>query len=193
MPKVGKPPRRREGNEHVRTYGLTHINLVVRDLDRSLRFYRQVFGVAEYGRTEGLVHTRTPGCQDVITFDEQASGAGESRGIAHFGFRLVSPGDIDAAVDEVEHAGGKLLRRGEFSPGYPYAYVADPDAMRSRFGMSEAAALGHFDSCEGRSHRRGPRASLRIPCWHNIPFTLKTPQRTLGATPTNSQGGSNVQ
>lgn len=30
-------------------------------------------------------------------------------------------------VDEVEHAGGKLLRRGEFSPGYPYACVADPD------------------------------------------------------------------
>jgi catechol 2,3-dioxygenase-like lactoylglutathione lyase family enzyme len=100
----------------VRTYGLTHINLVVRDVERSLRFYGQVFGVEEYGRTEGLVHTRTPGCQDVITFDEQASGAGESRGIAHFGFRLVSPGDIDAAVDEVEHAGGKLLRRGEFSP-----------------------------------------------------------------------------
>src|SRR5438876_283271 len=85
----------------VRTYGLTHINLVVRDVERSLRFYRQVFGVEEYGRTEGLVHTRTPGCQDVITFDEQASGAGESRGIAHFGFRLVSPGDIDAAVDEM--------------------------------------------------------------------------------------------
>ena len=35
--------------------------------------------------------------------------------------------DIDAAVDEAERAGGKLLRRGEFSPGYPYAYVADPD------------------------------------------------------------------
>jgi catechol 2,3-dioxygenase-like lactoylglutathione lyase family enzyme len=111
----------------VRTYGLTHINLVVRDVERSLRFYGQVFGVEEYGRTEGLVHTRTPGCQDVITFDEQTSGAGESRGIAHFGFRLVSPSDIDTAVDEVERAGGKLLRRGEFSPGYPYAYVADPD------------------------------------------------------------------
>jgi hypothetical protein len=24
-------------------------------------------------------------------------------------------------------AGGKLLRRGEFSPGYPNAYIADPD------------------------------------------------------------------
>jgi len=43
----------------VRTYGLTHINLVVRDVERSLRCYRQDFGVEEYGRTEGLVHTRT--------------------------------------------------------------------------------------------------------------------------------------
>ena len=111
----------------VRTYGLTHINLLVRDVERSLRFYRQVFGVEEYGRADGLVHTRTPGCQDVITFNEQASGAGESRGIVHFGFRLVSPSDIDTAVNEVERAGGKLLRRGEFSPGYPYAYIADPD------------------------------------------------------------------
>jgi len=60
----------------VRTYGLTHINLVVRDVVRSLRFYGQVFGVEEYGRTEGMVHTRTPGFQDVITFDEHSSGAG---------------------------------------------------------------------------------------------------------------------
>ena len=111
----------------VRTYGLTHINLVVRDAERSLRFYRQVFGVEEYGRADGLVHTKTPGCQDVITFDEHSSGAGESRGIKHFGFRLISSADIDAAIDEVEHAGGKLLRRGEFCPGCPYAYVADPD------------------------------------------------------------------
>jgi extradiol dioxygenase family protein len=92
----------------VRTYGLTHINLVVRDVERSSRFYGQVFGVEEYGRTEALVHTRTPGCRDVITFDEHSSGAGESRGIPHFGFRLVSPGDIDAAVEEVERAGERL-------------------------------------------------------------------------------------
>jgi len=111
----------------VRTYGLTHINLAVRDAGQSLQFYRQVFGVEEYGRAGGLVHAKTPGCRDVITFDEHAPGAGESRGIVHFGFRLVSPGDIDAAVDEVGRAGGKLVRRGEFSPGYPYAYVADPD------------------------------------------------------------------
>jgi catechol 2,3-dioxygenase len=111
----------------VRTHGLTHINLVVRDAERSLRFYKQVFGVAEYGWTGGLVHAKTPGCWDVITFDDHSSGAGESRGVAHFGFRLMSPTDIDTAVEEVERAGGKLLRRGEFGPGLPYAYIADPD------------------------------------------------------------------
>jgi len=91
------------------------------------RFTSKFSALRNTGAPRDWSHARTPGCQDVITFDEQASGAGESRGIAHFGFRLVSPGDIDAAVDEVERAGGKLLRRGEFSPGYPYAYVADPD------------------------------------------------------------------
>jgi hypothetical protein len=29
-----------------------------------------------------------------------------SGGIVHFGFRLVDPGDIDAAVEAVERAGG---------------------------------------------------------------------------------------
>jgi catechol 2,3-dioxygenase-like lactoylglutathione lyase family enzyme len=60
----------------VHTYGLTHINLVVRDVARSLRFYGQVFGVEEYGLADGLVHTRTPGCHDVITFDEHSEGPG---------------------------------------------------------------------------------------------------------------------
>jgi catechol 2,3-dioxygenase-like lactoylglutathione lyase family enzyme len=53
--------------------------------------------------------------------------AGLSGGVAHFGFRLVDPDDIDRAIAEVERAGGRLLRRGEFAPGLPYAYVADPD------------------------------------------------------------------
>jgi hypothetical protein len=34
---------------------------------------------------------------------------GAAGGTVHFGFRLISPGDIDTAVDEVVRAGGKLL------------------------------------------------------------------------------------
>jgi hypothetical protein len=43
------------------------------------------------------------------------------------GFRLVDPNDINHAIVDVERAGGRLLRRGEFAPGLPYAYVAGPD------------------------------------------------------------------
>ena len=111
----------------VPTHGLTHIALAVRDAERSLMFYRQMFGVEAYFREEGRIHAKTPGCHDVITFDEHAPSPGTSGGIIHFGFRLRSPDDINAAVEEVERAGGRLLRRGEFAPGFPYAYIADPD------------------------------------------------------------------
>ena len=111
----------------VKTFGLTHINLAVRDGEKALAFYRRVFGVEAYSRADGLIHCGTPGAHDVITFHPGGAQPGEVGGLAHFGFRLVAASDIDLAVREVEAAGGTLLRRGEFSPGYPYAYVSDPD------------------------------------------------------------------
>lgn len=39
---------------------------------------------------------------------------------------LTHPADIDAAIRAVENAGGRPLRRSEFSPGLPFAYVANP-------------------------------------------------------------------
>jgi len=111
----------------VKTYGLTHIALAVRDLERTLQFYRQVFGAEETYREEGRVEVQTPGCKDVITFNQREPHPGESGGIAHFGFRLTTPDDIDAAVEAVKSAGGKIVDHGEFSPGYPYLYFEDPD------------------------------------------------------------------
>lgn len=111
----------------VKTYGLTHISLAVRDPERSLRFYQQVFGVEEMFRDETSIQAQTPGRQDVIAFERNASWAGRSGGVSHFGFRLVAPGAIEMAVQEVERAGGKVVRRGEFAPGVPFAYVHDPD------------------------------------------------------------------
>ncbi len=111
----------------IKTHGLTHISLGVRDPDRSLAFYEQVFGVKEYYRDENSIQVLGPGSHDVIAFDKDVANAGKCGGIAHFGFRLVDPGDIDAAVAEVKRAGGELMRRGEFAPGLPFAYVHDPD------------------------------------------------------------------
>lgn len=115
----------------IRTQGLTHIHLVVRDLERSLRFYENVFGMKERFRDgPRMVFLNTPGSQDLVTLNEdpaEAELAGVNGGVAHFGFRLAKSADLDVAIAEVEAAGGRLIRRGEHGPGSPFAYVADPD------------------------------------------------------------------
>jgi catechol 2,3-dioxygenase len=113
------------------TEGITHLHFIVRDIERSLRFYQRVFGMQELFR-EGstMVFLRTPGANDTLTLNEDPilrDSAGNNGGFQHFGFRLLDKADLDRAVQEVEAAGGRLLRRGEHEPGHPYAYVADPD------------------------------------------------------------------
>src|SRR5688500_16537770 len=103
----------------VRTLGLTHLSLAVRDPARSLAFYAQAFGVREHFRDDTQIQVLGPGPHDVIAFERDPANAGKTGGIGHFGFRLVAPGDIDAAVDAALAAGGTLLRRGEFGPGLP--------------------------------------------------------------------------
>jgi catechol 2,3-dioxygenase-like lactoylglutathione lyase family enzyme len=81
----------------------------------------------EYFRDADSIQVQGPGPHDVLAFERAEAAAGRIGGISHFGFRLTDPTDIDAAVRAVERAGGKLLRRGEFAPGFPFAYVHDPD------------------------------------------------------------------
>jgi catechol 2,3-dioxygenase-like lactoylglutathione lyase family enzyme len=111
----------------IRTHGLTHLSLSVKDPRRSLRFYTRVFGVKPYYRDRDQIQVLGPGPHDVLAFERDAEKAGRQGGIGHFGFRLVDPADIDRAVEAALAAGGTLLRRGAFGPGLPFAYVADPD------------------------------------------------------------------
>ena len=112
----------------IETHGLTHIHLFVADLDRSLGFYRAVFGFEEMFRDgPKMVFLRPPNSADTITLNEDSEKAGAAGGVDHFGFRLVDRTQLDDAVAQVEAAGGKLIERGEHAPGSPYAYVADPD------------------------------------------------------------------
>jgi catechol 2,3-dioxygenase-like lactoylglutathione lyase family enzyme len=111
----------------IKTHGLSHIALSVVDPDRSLTFYRTVFGVREYFRDEHSVQVLGPGPHDVIAFEKRPANAGVPGGIIHFGFRLTRPEDIDAAVSTVNAAGGTVVSQGSFRPGFPYAFVRDPD------------------------------------------------------------------
>jgi catechol 2,3-dioxygenase-like lactoylglutathione lyase family enzyme len=42
----------------IKTHGLTHISLKVSDMDKSVQFYKDVFGVVEYYRDEQNVGKR---------------------------------------------------------------------------------------------------------------------------------------
>lgn len=114
----------------IKTLGLTHLHLVVKDLKRSLDFYQTVFGMeVKFWAGEGLVFMNTPGSNDLIAL-HQAEGnqpTGVSGGITHFGFQLANRAELETAISEVVAAGGALKKRGEFTPGMPFAYVADPD------------------------------------------------------------------
>lgn len=111
----------------VRTRGLTHVALAVRNLKRSSAFYQRVIGAVEVYRGSDFVQLQTPGTWDVIVLEKRTRNIGQSGGLLHFGFRLVRPADISTAVDDVRSAGGEVVETGEFVPGEPYLFAKDPD------------------------------------------------------------------
>ena len=111
-----------------KTYGLTHLAIAVRDINRTLKFYQQVFDMQTMYHEDGFLQMTTPGANDILVFEEkEGSPIGQTGGIAHFGFRLKKPTDIDDIVERVRLAGGIIIDKGEFVPGSPYVFFKDPD------------------------------------------------------------------
>ena len=110
----------------IKTHGLNHVSLSVADPERSLAFYSKLFGVREYHRDADSIQALGPGPHDVLVF-ERREGHGKPGGIDHFGFRLTDPADAADALRQAKEAGAKILRSGEFAPGLPFIYLADPD------------------------------------------------------------------
>ena len=108
-------------------HGLTHVALAVRDVRRSLAFYRKVLGVVAVYEEEDSIQAQTPGTHDVLVFERDPRRAGKRGGVAHFGFRLVKPVPVATIVRRVRSGGGKVLSKGEFAPGLPFVFFADPD------------------------------------------------------------------
>jgi len=107
----------------IRTYGLTHIALPVKDVHRTALFYEKVFGVKAMYRRPGFIQVQTPGSRDILVFEEGAPAGGS----IHFGFRLTEPADPDELARIVLAAGGSVKDKGSFGPGEPYLFFYDPD------------------------------------------------------------------
>jgi catechol 2,3-dioxygenase-like lactoylglutathione lyase family enzyme len=113
-----------------KTYGLTHIAIAVKDLDRTLSFYQKIFDVQVMYHKNNFLQVTTPGANDIIVFERKDIGAdvyGKTGGIIHFGFRLKNPEDIGEMQQRIFEAGGIIVDKGEFVPGEPYIFFLDPD------------------------------------------------------------------
>ena len=114
----------KDGKPRVVAKGFNHFHINVSDLERSIRFYREAFGLRESFREGHIVFMAPEGSRDSLAL-HLAEPIGMS-GVQHFGFSL-SVNDLDTAIAQVQQAGGKLLSRGKHGGRFPYAYVSDPD------------------------------------------------------------------
>ncbi len=110
----------------IKTFGLTHIALPAKDLERTTSFYQQVSGVKKIYQYPGLVQMPTPGSKDILVFNKQKKKTTRQKDL-QFGFRLTKLSAVKRFIKTVEKAGGKIKRSGEFVRGEPSVFFYDPD------------------------------------------------------------------
>ena len=106
----------------IKTLGLTHIALPVKDLRRSSAFYKKVFGAKEMYHDPEFIQVQTPGSKDIIVFIRKNRSRGKIVPGFHFGFRLPKPIDLKPIIKKIKQGGGKIKETGEFVPGEPYIF-----------------------------------------------------------------------
>ncbi len=114
------------------------ITLGVRDLDKSLRFYRDGLGFPthNYKEDEGIVFFRLEGSwlalypRDKLAEDAKIPDTGSGFSGITLAHNVKSPADVDAVVKQAVAAGAKLVKQPQkvFWGGYS-GYFADPDGF----------------------------------------------------------------
>lgn len=113
------------------TYGLSHLQITTSDLEKSSRFYKEMFGMKEVRRFENCIMLQTPGTNEIFTINagpDQPKSVSKMGGIAHFGFRLREPIENEKILETVTRLGGKAVDQGgSREKGRLYAFATDPD------------------------------------------------------------------
>jgi catechol 2,3-dioxygenase-like lactoylglutathione lyase family enzyme len=138
--------------------GLGHVDLVCRDLDRSLAFYAAVFGplgleppeLFDGERGEQIHYLRFPAVGSGSLGLRQAQTDQEfelyAPGFHHLSLSVETTADVDDAHAAVAGAGGEVLHAPRFWPVYHPDYYAtffcDPDGFRLEVAASRDARLG---------------------------------------------------
>jgi len=116
----------------VETRGIRHIHILVSNHNRSVAFYRDVFGMAVSFQDGNILFLHSPNGRDDLALhlavsNNEKARVGVQGGFEHFGITVKDRAQLDACISAVLASGGFLVDRGEHAKGVPYAYVADPD------------------------------------------------------------------
>jgi catechol 2,3-dioxygenase-like lactoylglutathione lyase family enzyme len=126
--------------------GIGHVDLVCRDLDRSLAFYAAVFGplgleepyLVEGERGEQIHYLRFPAAGSGSLGLRQAFEEQEfelyAPGLHHLALAVDAPADVDSAHAAAVEAGAEILHAPRLWPRYRSDYYGtfflDPDGFR---------------------------------------------------------------
>ena len=86
----------------IKTYGLTHISISVKDIHLSCAFYENLFGAEKMYSSEQFIQLQTPGSHDIIVLDKSNAEFKKTAGVKHFGFRLIDLTEIKPLISEIE-------------------------------------------------------------------------------------------
>jgi catechol 2,3-dioxygenase-like lactoylglutathione lyase family enzyme len=137
--------------------GLGHVDLVCRDLERSLAFYAAVFGplglqepaLFDGERGERIHYLRFPAAGSGSLGLRQALEEQEfelyAPGFHHLALTVESRADVDAAYEAAIAAGAQILHPPrpwpQYHPQYYAAFFLDPDGFRVEVSAARDARL----------------------------------------------------
>ncbi|WP_230742451.1 VOC family protein [Methanooceanicella nereidis] len=114
----------------IKTSGLSHIAIRVNDLDRSIKFYTELFNIGLTRKGEDMAFLNTPGTPDSFAFFRSDQKISHACDLHHFGF-FVSEEDFKKALDYIDKNSINILEGpGAWSDGTKYVYIEDPDGYR---------------------------------------------------------------
>jgi len=129
--------------ERINTGGICHIAIDVSDLERSTKFYTDMFTMDIANRSNRIVQLKTSGADDSF-FLFKADGPVNPRGCgmmhSHFGFRI-DDRNFDKAMDYIKRNNIKIRPNPDREAG-KFIYIEDPDGYVIQLEPREGGECG---------------------------------------------------
>jgi catechol 2,3-dioxygenase-like lactoylglutathione lyase family enzyme len=114
----------------IKTHGVLHFTIPVKDLDRSEKFYKEILGMQRVRRNNHMVFMQADDDNFVLTYSEKPIDPNpENRHEIHSAFR-VTPDEYDRAKNFLAEKGIPIIKEEDRQSGTfqgRSAYFHDPD------------------------------------------------------------------